>query len=128
MNTSGCQGQNRYGEPCRATPQTGKPWCAFHDPALAQRRREWNRAAGRGKSTRNRATKLLRQSIMGFDDIDGLLCLTMRRVLGGQVEPGVASAVATLARALMQIRTAAEVEQRLAELEARAGIVVEDVG
>ncbi len=40
----------------------------------------------------------------------------------GRMEPGVGSAVATLARTVVTIRTAGDLEKRLEALEATAGV------
>ena len=38
------------GRPCRAAVRPGSAYCAFHDPALAERRREMQREGGRRRS------------------------------------------------------------------------------
>ena len=48
--------------------------------------------------------------------------MALRAVLAGKIEPGVGNAVANLARAAVAVREATELEARLAELEARAGV------
>jgi hypothetical protein len=44
--------------------------------------------------------------------------------MAGQMTPGQGTAVAALARAAMSVREASETEERLSELEARAGLNV----
>jgi hypothetical protein len=59
---------------------------------------------------------------MSMSDMDAFLCASMVKVAAGRMEPGVGSAVATLARTVVAIRTAGEIERRLEHLEQVAGI------
>jgi hypothetical protein len=43
-------------------------------------------------------------------------------VLSGKLEPNIATAAATVARTVSTIRTASEIESRIATLEAQVGI------
>ncbi len=120
VNTGECQGKNRGGGPCSATPRTGRTWCVWHDPDLVEQRRRWNREAGRAKSNTARAKKRLLASSMELREVDSALCLALEGVLSGQIEPGVASAAASLARAIVQVRNAGDLEERLTALELAA--------
>lgn len=123
MDTTTCKGTNRAGGPCSATPQTGKTWCVWHDPGLVEQRKQWNRDAGRAKSNKNRARKKLSEAVMTIDDIDAALCAAMQQVGSGTMEPGIGTAMATIAKTVIGIRTASEIERRLTDLEERAGTV-----
>ncbi len=59
---------------------------------------------------------------MTIDDLDALLCSALVKVAGGRIEPGVGSAMATIAKTVVAIRQASELERRLEELERAAGI------
>jgi hypothetical protein len=59
---------------------------------------------------------------MTIGDLDAFLCASLVKVAAGRMEPGVGSAVATLARTVVAIRTAGEIERRLEHLEQVAGI------
>lgn len=120
VNTGKCQGRNRRGGPCSATARTGRTWCVWHDPDLAAQRQQWNRNAGQAKSNTARAKKRLLASGMELPEVDSALCQALREVLSGAIEPGVASAAASLARAIVQVRTISDLEVRLAALEAAA--------
>src|SRR5260370_36484334 len=50
-----CCHSTKNGSDCKATPQTGKQYCFFHDPATAKQRAEARRA---GAAIRNQTTKL----------------------------------------------------------------------
>jgi hypothetical protein len=56
------------------------------------------------------------------NEIQGFVAVAMRGVMVGSITPGIANAVASLARAAVAVREASEIEQRLAELEQRAGV------
>lgn len=114
-----CQGKTSEGNPCGARPRPGRPWCAWHDPELANRRQEWSQRGGRARSNRARAAKQL-PGVMTNDELLQFVGLSVKGVLSGRVEPGVANAVANLARAYVTVRESGAVEdlaQRLDELE-----------
>lgn len=117
-----CQGTNRNGEPCSAHVYDGAGWCRWHDPDRAADRAAWSRKGGAARSNKARARKQLADAVMSMSDMDAFLCASMVKVAAGRMEPGVGSAVATLARTVVAIRTAGELERRLEELERQAGI------
>lgn len=119
VNTSKCQGNNRTGGPCSATPQTGKPWCIWHDPNLAAQRQQWNRSAGKAKSNKSRARKKVLAGGMTLVEIDAALCTALAGVLDGTLDPGIGTAAATIARTITAVRTMSDLEQRLCALEAQ---------
>ncbi len=55
-------------------------------------------------------------------EVQGLIGVTLRAVMAGQMTPGQGTAVAALARAAMSVREASETEERLTTLEHRAGL------
>ncbi len=59
---------------------------------------------------------------MTIDDIDSTLCQALRDVSTGRMEPGVGTSMATIARTITTIRTASEIEARIATLEAQVGV------
>ena len=59
---------------------------------------------------------------LSLHDVDAMLCTALAGVLAGKLEPGTATAAATVARAITTVRSAGEIEERLAALEAAAGI------
>jgi hypothetical protein len=100
-------------------PLKSGEYCAWHDPNLAERRKEWSIAGGKNKSNTARAKKRL--AVLDLSDIDGALCRALLDVLSGDLEPGLATAAASVARTIHQVRTATEHEQRIAELESALG-------
>ncbi len=115
-----CQGTNRTGELCSAHVDDGQTWCRWHDPARATERAEWSRKGGAARSNKARARKQLADAVLSIDDLDALLCSALVRVAGGRLEPGVGSAMATIAKTITGIRTAGDLERRLERLEQAA--------
>jgi hypothetical protein len=96
--------------------------CFAHDPELNARDRRQD--AGRRKSHAARWKKKLGIGAdpLALRDVDAMLCQALAGVLAGEIEPGTATAAATVARAIAAVRTASDFEERLAALEAAAGI------
>ena len=116
-----CSAIARSGSRCRSSVLPGRPFCFLHDPAAAAARIEGARKGGRNRSNKQRARKVIAEP-MTPAEIQSLLGLALRGVLAGKVEPGVANAAAKLGRALVAVREATELEERLTTLEAAAGI------
>lgn len=115
-----CQAITRAGSPCPSPPLAGSAWCWTHDPGAAGARVEASRKGGRARSNAERARKQIPEA-MGADELAGWISLLFKGVVGGRIEPKVGTAAATIARALLEVREAGELERRIAELEAAAG-------
>jgi hypothetical protein len=116
-----CSAIARSGNRCTTTVVTGSNFCYLHDPALVERRREAARKGGRNRSTKARAAAQIPET-MSPADLAGWLSLLFKNVIEGRVEPRIGTAAATIAKVLLEVRTATALEQRLSELESRAGI------
>ena len=119
MKVEKCQSIARNGKPCSATPRPGRPYCAWHDPEAAEQRREWSRRGGAARSNRERARKQIPDALT-TEELAGWLSVAFRKVLTGGMEPGVATAAATVARAVIAVSEAAalqRLEDRIDELE-----------
>ena len=125
MATS-CLGKNREGGPCGAYVPEGREWCQFHDPALAEDRKKWSAKGGKNRSNRARARKETENDTLSPKDLQGVLSRTVRRLESGQAEPGVANAIANVAKALAALQDSVSVDARLTALEERDGIVYLD--
>src|SRR5215212_9858060 len=119
MKAERCQAVTKSGKPCAATV-VADGMCAWHAPSWAERRRQWSAEGGRRRSNASRAKKHLPAGVLTSTELLGVVGLSLKGVLAGRVEVGVANAVANLARAYATVREAVELEQRLADLEARA--------
>jgi len=116
-----CSATNKGGGPCSAAAwRDGQ--CRWHHPDLEAERTEGRRRGGEHRSNRARAKKGMVDAALTPREIEGYISMALRAVLAGKIEPGVGNAVANLARAAVAVREATELEARLAELEARAGV------
>ncbi|MDQ3692225.1 MAG: DUF5763 domain-containing protein [Chloroflexota bacterium] len=116
---SKCQGTNATGEPCSARPILADGYCYWHSPARAADRAENNRRGGLAKSNKARAKKAIPEALT-TEELAGWLSVAFKRVLAGSMEPGVATAVATVAKAMLAVNEAGALErfeERLSQLE-----------
>ena len=119
---SQCTGRNKSGAPCSA--QVWKDGlCRWHHPALEGQRAEERRKGGAARSNASRARRRMAAEAMTPNEIQGFVAVAMRGVMVGSITPGIANAVASLARAAVAVREATELEQRLTELEQRSGVM-----
>jgi nitrogenase subunit NifH len=59
---------------------------------------------------------------MTIGDLDALLCVALKQVASGRMEPGVGSAMASIAKTITTIRSTGDFEKRLEALEQSAGV------
>src|SRR5687767_304070 len=102
-----CQATTRDGAPCSAQARPGSAFCPWHDPALAQRRSEWSARGGVGRSNKARARKLAGEPLTA-GELHALLCDVLRRVVAGDLDKGIGTAAASLARATAEVGILAE--------------------
>ena len=114
-----CQAIARSGSRCSSSVLTGSAFCFVHDPAAAEARRDASRKGGFARSNKARAQKQIPEA-MSAGDLAGWLSALFRAVISGRVEPRVGTACATIAKTLLDVRAATELEERLTELEALA--------
>lgn len=117
-----CQATTKSGKPCAARPMPGEPWCRAHHPDLEEERQAWSARGGRNRSNARRAAKELEGVSADTNEVTAVLTRAFRKLEAGEMERGVAVALATVGKAIVSIRESTEIEQRLAALEARAGI------
>jgi len=121
--TARCRATTVTGSPCSAQPIRGDGYCYWHSPDLAVEREEARRRGGRGKSNKARARRQLPAEAMSAEEVHAWLGIVFKRVIGGAMEPGVATAAANVARAMVVVREAGAVDAmqgRLDDLEAAA--------
>ncbi len=78
--------KTKDGSECKATPQTGKQYCFFHDPATREKRAEARRA---GAAVRNQTTlppNLPMKSLQKPGDVIELLGEVLKRVNQGDLD------------------------------------------
>ncbi len=113
-----CLATAANGSPCRA-----QVWrdnlCRWHHPDLRTERDEWRRKGGAGRSNLSRADKRLPRSPR---DVRDALLRALSAVEAGDLEPPKAQAMASLARAFVTVAESGELADRVASLEAVAGL------
>ncbi len=113
-----CKGANTAGAPCDAKPVRPSGWCYWHDPAL-----EAERTAGRRQGGRQRAnTARARKAMKGAGAVVPVLWQALNDLAAGTLEPARGQAMASVARALVAVHEATELEERIAALEQVAGV------
>lgn len=111
-----CDATKRDGQRCRAPVQSEAPYCYTHDPARAVERDAARRAGGRNRANAVRLRALVPPRLSPiFDRLESALA----RVDCGELDPRQAAAMASLARALVSVLQAGELEARVRELEER---------
>ena len=111
--TQRCVSTRQDGAPCTAQAGT-TGYCIGHDPGAQDARRKGGHAASRSE----RAGKLLPARLQ---PMVSLLEDALGEVHRGELDPRAASAMASLAGALVRTITAGELEERLRALEERGG-------
>lgn len=122
---------------CSATTQTGakcsaRPWkdglCVWHHPDKAEENRARAVRGGKGRSNRARAIKRLRGP-QAMADLRDVLMEAFIETKNGKLDPRVLSALATGARAILDVSGVvtyddqlAELRRQVAELSERRGI------
>ncbi len=117
METRRCRGARRDGSPCAAAPHTIGPsgFCWAHDPDNAGARREAQAKGGRNKGAAARAEKLVPATLR---PTLATLLAAVDEVKDGKLMPGQASAMASLAGAIVRLYQTGILEERIASLEA----------
>ena len=111
-----CAATRKDGDPCRGQAQPGLPYCWAHDAAQQARYAEGRRLGGRNSSNFARAARLVPPELT---DVKGHLLEALAQLHSGELDPRLASAMATMAGAIVRIHQAGELEVRLVELEQR---------
>lgn len=101
-----CNAIAKSGSRCSRPALAGSQWCLMHDPASAEVRREAARKGGHARSNKARAAAQVPDA-MTPADLAGYLSLMLKKTMVGSLEPKVATAIATLARALLEAQQAA---------------------
>ena len=102
------------GERCesRITGPTG--FCFAHDPAKAVERSEARRLGGRRSSSLSRVGRLAPSALL---EVYETLEAGLREVHAGDLTPSSGAAMASMARAMVSVLQAGELEQRLRTIE-----------
>jgi len=108
-----CAAPRKDGRPC-AAPPLADGRCFAHSPSTAADRAEARRRGGRNRSNAARLRGLMPPCLAPvFDRLETALAGTH----AGELDPRQAQAMASLARALVAVLTAGELEERVRRLE-----------
>ena len=115
-----CTATTAKGEACRAFAMTGSEYCFHHDPAASQERAEARRKGGQARHGRRLARSGMEEplTIRSVGDVVGLLEHTINDVLALENSLNRARTVGYLATAVVKALELAEMEERVAALEA----------
>jgi hypothetical protein len=114
-----CSGTTNAGQACKAKALPGSAFCIAHDPAKAAQMAEWRRKGGRAKSNQARAKKALPAEPLSTVELHSYLGLVFRGVISGKLAPNVGTSSAAIARTMLELVRAIDLESRIAELERR---------
>ena len=110
-----CAGTRKDGRPCTARVMGAGDYCFAHDPARETERRAAREQGGRNKRTAARVDKLVPATLR---PTLGTLLAAVDEVKDGSLTPGQASAMASLAGAIVRLYQTGVLEERIAGLEA----------
>lgn len=111
-----CRGTRRDGGACAAAGVAANGWCRMHDPERAAEVAEDRRRGGRNRADLVRLRSLVPPRLIAVYDA---LERALQEVHDGDLTPPQAQAMSALARALVAVLTAGELEQRVRDLEAK---------
>ena len=112
-----CTGMRRDGRPCTAMVLGDGAYCFAHDPTRAAERHAARRRGGQHRANLVRLRGLVPPRLISvYDRLESAL----GEVHDGTLQPGQAAAMAGLARAMVAVLQAGELEERLRALEGRA--------
>jgi len=97
----------------------GSPFCVSHDPSKVTQLAAWRRKGGYASSNKARAKKHLPADPLSNEQLHAWLGIVFRGVIAGRIEPGVGTASSTLAKTMLELFRAIDLESRIAELERR---------
>jgi Family of unknown function (DUF5763) len=110
-----CNATRRDGQPCTAAAQPSG-FCFFHDPALAEARVRGRHVGG---TNRSNIARFQQKAPKEMRDVLDQLLQALEETYGGQLEPRVATAMATLCGAIVRVYELGELAVRVQALEER---------
>lgn len=113
-NPKHCAGTRRDGQPCQAPTVGESGYCFAHDPMLKERRAQVREQGGRHRSNVVRLRAVMPPRLVPVFD---LLETAIAEVHEGKLQPRQAQAMGSLARAMVAVLTAGELEERVRRLE-----------
>ncbi len=111
-----CAGTRRDGTPCAAAVMGPGALCYAHDPARATERDQARRKGGTNSATRARLDRLVPATLR---PMIGSLLDALDEVHAGSLDPKQATAMASLAGAIVRAYSVGVLEERVLALEAQ---------
>ncbi len=108
-----CQATKAGGQPCQA-PAIKQGYCFSHAPELAEKARQARILGGKNKAQAVRLRKLVPPRLI---PVYNKLESALNEVYAGKLDPRAASAMASLAGAMVRVLTSGELEERVRSLE-----------
>src|SRR5687767_619883 len=97
-----CRASNQQGQPCAAA-HWRDGWCRWHHPDLGAERKAWSAKGGASRSNAERARRKLAGDLRDLAGVKAMLLEAMQATKDGTLEPGVLTALATAARAVVAV-------------------------
>jgi hypothetical protein len=113
-----CAGVRRDGQPCQSRVVSDGTYCYVHSPAHSEARAEARRRGGRNRSSAVRLRGLVPPRLVAVYD---RLEQALDEVLRYELDHRNATAAASVARAMVAVLTAGELEERVRKLESGHG-------
>jgi hypothetical protein len=113
-----CLSKNKSGGPCQGKP-LADGYCFSHSPAVIEKRHAARIKGGQNSATAVRMEKLNPERLVS---VYGALGEALADVRRGKLDPRIAVAMAGVARAMVGVITADELEDRVRGLEDKTGI------
>lgn len=113
-----CKGYKKSGERCSSWALADSEFCIAHDPKRVIELAEYRKRGGAGRSNASRARKQI-ADLRNMPGVQTTLLQAIDDLKTGKLEPPVATAIATLARALVAVAgvtSAVTFEEQLAEM------------
>jgi len=115
-----CTGITKTGSRCKSWALPESAYCLTHDPNRVTDLAEYRRRGGKGKSHEARARKAMTGGLKDVSVAQAVLLRVLARLYRGDFDPGVATAMASVARAINDLAKTgaqAEFEERLGRIE-----------
>jgi hypothetical protein len=115
-NHPACRRLRRDGQPCRSPALSPSGYCFGHDPDRVDERAEAHRRGGQNHSNAARLRGLVPPRLVSVYDT---LEKALEEVHDDKLDPRQASAMAAIARAMVAVLSAGELEERVRSLEGK---------
>jgi len=112
-----CVSTKKDGTPCQAPAISPSGYCFMHDPNRASARDEARRRGGKNSCRTARLNKLIPSQLR---PIYNMLGRAMVECYQGKLDYRKTNALASVARAMVAVLTAGELEERVRDLESKA--------